>query len=54
MVNEIYCVYDEKYVDMNKCDDCDRLYECDNMWCDNHQCKDICEYKKNNECKGMI
>ena len=54
MDSEIYCTYNNEKVNVKDCMDCMFLYDCDNNWCDNHQCKDICEYKKNNECSGMI
>jgi len=48
---QIYCTYDKVKVNVDKCNDCGKLYECDNMWCDNHKCMN-CEYKENGYCKG--
>ena len=51
MKMEIYCTYNNKNVVVNDCMDCDLLYECDNNWCDNHNCTN-CENKKYGYCKG--
>lgn len=48
---EIYCTYDKKYVKSYVCDECDRLYDCDNNWCDNHMGKN-CENKTMGLCNG--
>lgn len=47
----IYCTYSEKKVSVNYCmSKCDKLYDCDNNWCDNHKCNN-CENKENGICK---
>ena len=51
-LSEIYCTYIDKKVPINFCEKCDKLYECDNMWCDNHKCKN-CEFKDNYDCEGV-
>ena len=52
MESEIYCTYISKKVKVNVCMDCNKLYECDVNWCDNHKCKN-CEHKQEGMCKGM-
>ena len=36
----VYCTYEKKNINIEKCCSCDNLYDCDNNWCDNHcECK---------------
>ena len=53
MQNKIYCTFKNTKVLVKECMDCDKLYDCDNNWCDNHKCIN-CEHKIYGLCDGEV